>query len=89
MSSLVLHGHFYQPPRENPWSGRMDREESAHPFSDWNERIHHECYSANARVRLDDRSVNNYSRMSFDFGPTLLEWVERFHPRTYRSLLEA
>ena len=89
MSSLVLHGHFYQPPRENPWTGHIDREMSAHPFSDWNERIHYECYAANARVRLKDRVVNNYRRMSFDFGPTLLEWVERFHPRTYRSLIEA
>ncbi len=89
MSSLVIHGHFYQPPRENPWTGRIDREESAHPFFDWNERIHHECYDANTRAPLDGRTVNNYGRMSFDFGPTLLGWMERFHPRTYRGVLEA
>ncbi len=65
---VCVHGHFYQPPRENPWTGRVEREASAAPFHDWNERITAECYGPNA---------DNYSRMSFNFGPTLLSWLER------------
>ena len=65
---ICVHGHFYQPPRENPWTGRVEREVSAAPFHDWNERITAECYGPNA---------DNYSRMSFNFGPTLLSWLDR------------
>lgn len=65
---VCVHGHFYQPPRENPWTGRVGREASAAPFHDWNERITAECYRPNA---------DNYSRMSFNFGPTLLSWLDR------------
>lgn len=69
MSRFVcVHGHFYQPPRENPWTGRVEREASAAPFHDWNERITTECYGPNA---------DNYPRMSFNFGPTLLSWLDR------------
>jgi alpha-amylase/alpha-mannosidase (GH57 family) len=79
---LVVHGHFYQPPRENPWTGEVEREPSAAPYHDWNERIHDECYAPNA-------VANNYARLSFNFGPTLLSWLERQHPETYRQIIAA
>jgi alpha-amylase/alpha-mannosidase (GH57 family) len=95
MSSIVIHAHFYQPPRENPWTGAIDREDSAHPYHDWNERIHAECYRANAFARIVDgrgrvdHIVNNYLNFSFNFGPTLLNWLETAHPEAYRRILEA
>jgi alpha-amylase/alpha-mannosidase (GH57 family) len=95
MTHLVIHGHFYQPPRENPWTGLLDREPSAHPWHDWNQRVHHECYRPNAFARIVDRFgrveriVNNYNRISFNFGPTLLSWMERFDPTTYNRVIEA
>lgn len=95
MGSIIIHGHFYQPPRENPWTGAVDRERSALPFHDWNERINAECYRPNAYARITDnrgsieRIVNNYSSISFNFGPTLLNWLERVHPDTYARILEA
>lgn len=94
MRSLIIHGHFYQPPRENPWTGNVDAEPDAAPFHDWNERIHAECYGPNAAVRMQtangsERVINNYCNLSFDFGPTLLSWLERQHPRTYSSILAA
>jgi hypothetical protein len=85
---LVLHGHFYQPPREDPWTDRVEREAEAAPFHDWNERIHAECYRANAFARLVDEEgriaglVDNYAHLSFDLGPTLGRWLERRHPST-------
>lgn len=82
MTALIIHGHFYQPPRENPWTGEVEAEPSAAPFHDWNERIHAECYAPNA-------SVNNYTRISFNFGPTLLSWLERHHPDTYQHVIAA
>ena len=80
MREVCIHGHFYQPTRENPWTGVIDAQPSAAPFRDWNERIAAECYAPNAAARLLDgektRSVrNNYSGLSFDFGPTLLTWM--------------
>ena len=95
MTALIIHGHFYQPPRENPWTGVIDPEPGAHPFPNWNERIHAECYAPNASVSIVDaknggeRTVNNYANISFDFGPTLLSWLEQQHPATYRSILAA
>lgn len=94
MTSLIIHGHFYQPPRENPWTGEIDVETTAAPFHDWNERIHAECYQPNSTVRLidpnnDERVVNNYELVSFDFGPTLLSWLQRHHDETYRRILAA
>jgi hypothetical protein len=92
---LVAHGHFYQPPRENPWLGIVERQDSAAPYHDWNERIAAECYTPNAFARiLDDNGriigiVNNYELMSFNFGPTLLSWLEDEMPDTYRRILEA
>lgn len=92
---VVIHGHFYQPPRENPWIEAIEREESAFPFHDWNERISSECYWPNAYARILDgkgkilRLFNNYSSISFNFGPTLLSWIEKERPHLYRRILEA
>ena len=82
MTALVIHGHFYQPPRENPWTGEVEAEPDAAPYHDWNERIHAECYAPNA-------VANNYARISFNFGPTLLSWLERHHRDTYQQILAA
>ncbi len=93
--SLCIHGHFYQPPRENPWLEDIEVQDSAHPYHDWNERITRECYAPNAASRiLDGRGriveiVDNYRDISFNFGPTLLSWLARKEPETYRRLLEA
>jgi alpha-amylase/alpha-mannosidase (GH57 family) len=92
---LAIHGHFYQPPRENPWTEEIELQKSAAPFHDWNERIHHECYLPNARARVLEEDgrivdiVNNFEMMSFNFGPTLLSWLERKHPDTYRAIVLA
>src|SRR5262249_55248153 len=92
---LVVHGHFYQPPRENPWTDAVEREPSAAPFHDWNARIHAECYRANGFARIHDgrgriaRIVDNYRRISFDFGPTLMRWIERADPRAYARIVAA
>src|ERR687884_922731 len=94
-TALIIHGHFYQPPRENPWTGLVEREPGARPFHDWNERIHSECYRPNAFARIVDsynrveQIVNNYANISFNFGPTLLTWLEREHPETYARILAA
>ncbi len=92
---ICIHGHFYQPPRENAWLEAIEVQDSAHPYHDWNERISAECYAPNAASRiLDDKGViknivNNYSRISFNFGPTLLSWMELYDAETYRAILEA
>jgi len=93
---LVIHGHFYQPPRENAWTESIQRQESAGPpYHDWNERINVECYRTNAFARILDQTncivniANNYEHMSFNFGPTLLSWLENHSPVTYRRILEA
>src|SRR5690606_2165707 len=92
---LCIHGHFYQPPRENPWLEAVEFQESAEPYHDWNDRITDECYAANARSRILDsegrieRIVNNYTRISFNFGPTLLSWMESFRPEVYRAIIDA
>ncbi|HWA17168.1 MAG TPA: DUF3536 domain-containing protein [Gemmatimonadales bacterium] len=95
MPSVIIHGHFYQPPREDPWLDAVEREPSAAPFHDWNERIERECYRAVAAARVPGpggriaRLLNCYEWMSFNFGPTLLEWLEGAAPGTYRSIIEA
>lgn len=95
MTALIIHGHFYQPPRENPWTGEVDVEPDAAPFHDWNERVYAECYQPNSSVRVVDGTtgeesvVNNYELLSFDFGPTLLSWLERHHPPTYARVIAA
>lgn len=92
---LVIHGHFYQPPRENPWLGLIDLQESAAPFHDWNERILSECYRPNTRSRLFDSEgrirdvVNNLENISYNFGPTLIRYIEAEDPETYRGILDA
>ncbi len=92
---ICIHGHFYQPPRENPWLEAVETHDSAHPYHDWNERITVECYEPNATARILDerdrivRIVNNYTTISFNFGPTLLSWLEERAPRTYQSIIEA
>jgi alpha-amylase/alpha-mannosidase (GH57 family) len=92
---VAIHGHFYQPPRENPWFEAVEKEESAYPFHDWNERIALECYRPNAYARILDGKgkildiINNYSSMSFNFGPTLLSWIEKRIPSVYQRILEA
>ncbi len=91
----VVHGHFYQPPRENPWLETIPREPTAAPFHDWNERITAECYAANASARrLDDTGriaeiADNYRRISFNFGPTLIGYLERAAPEVYAAILAA
>ena len=95
MLSICIHGHFYQPPRENPWLEEIEIQESAAPWHDWNERIASECYGPNGAARILDekgwiRSItNNYSRISFNFGPTLLSWMERKRPDIYEAVLRA
>jgi alpha-amylase/alpha-mannosidase (GH57 family) len=91
---ICIHGHFYQPPRENAWLEVIEVQDSAHPYHDWNERISAECYGPNAASRiLKDgvikNIVNNYCRISFNFGPTLLSWMEVNDPETYYAILEA
>ncbi|HEX9530357.1 MAG TPA: hypothetical protein VF954_04405, partial [Acidimicrobiales bacterium] len=94
-ANLVVHGHFYQPPRENPWTEEVAREASAGPFHDWNARITAECYRPNGWARvIDDRGrvvaiVNNYEHLSFDMGPTLMSWLATEAPETYARVLEA
>jgi len=93
--SIVIHGHFYQPPREDPWLDEVEAEPSAAPAHDWNERIEQECYRAVAAARLPGpggriaRIINLYEWVSFNFGPTLLEWLERAAPDTYQAVLDA
>jgi alpha-amylase/alpha-mannosidase (GH57 family) len=93
MTPLIIHGHFYQPPRENPWTGIIDPEPSALPFHDWNERIHAECYQPNSDARIVaggvEQIVNNYEHISFDFGPTLLSWLLQHHAETYKRIVAA
>ena len=92
---LCLHGHFYQPPRENPWIDAIEVQDSAEPFHDWNERIAAECYGPNGAARLKGEGdrildiVNNYLHLSFNFGPTLLAWLERASPESYARIVEA
>ena len=92
---VCVHGHFYQPPRENPWLETVEVQNSASPFHDWNERITAECYAPNGASRITNkqgqitRILNNYSCISYNFGPTLLSWLERYAARTYRAIVAA
>jgi alpha-amylase/alpha-mannosidase (GH57 family) len=92
---ICVHGHFYQPPRENPWLELVERQESAWPYHDWNERITEECYGPNtaARVLGDQgritRLINNYGRMSFNVGPTLLAWMADHDPEVHAAIVAA
>jgi alpha-amylase/alpha-mannosidase (GH57 family) len=92
---ICIHGHFYQPPRENPWLENVELQDSAYPYHDWNERVTAECYAPNSVSRILDgdnqivQLVNNYSKVSFNFGPTLLSWLEVKAPDVYDAILEA
>jgi alpha-amylase/alpha-mannosidase (GH57 family) len=91
---VCIHGHFYQPPRENPWLETVETQDSAAPYHDWNERVCAECYAVNGAARMVNEKnhiigiVDNYSRMSFNFGPTLLSWLRDNAPRTLRMILD-
>ena len=95
MGYICIHGHFYQPPRENPWLEAVELQDSAYPYHDWNERVTGECYAPNSAARILNaeerivRIVNNYEKISFNFGPTLLSWMEMSSPRVYRAILQA
>jgi alpha-amylase/alpha-mannosidase (GH57 family) len=92
---VCIHGHFYQPPRENPWLEAVEIQDSAHPYHDWNERVNAECYAPNSASRILDGNgrvmdiVSIYARISFNFGPTLLSWMETHAPEIYRAILLA
>ena len=92
---VTVHGHFYQPPRENPYLDTIERQPSAYPFHDWNERIHHECYRPNAFARILNNQgevmevVNNFEYLSFNIGPTLMSWMENYDIEVYQRILEA
>lgn len=92
---ICIHGHFYQPPRENPWLETVEPQDSAFPYHDWNERITDECYARNAASRILNEEkqiikiVNNYSKISFNFGPTLMSWIADKFPNVYQAILDA
>ena len=92
---VCIHGHFYQPPRENPWLEAVEVQDSAYPYHDWNERITTECYGPNSASRILDGEgritdiVSNYLKISFNFGPNLLAWMESSAPEIYRAIVEA
>ena len=92
---VCIHGHFYQPPRESPWLEAIEMQDSAFPYHDWNERIAAECYAANAVSRIWDTEgriaqlVNNYASISFNFGPTVLLWMQKFATEAYEAILDA
>jgi alpha-amylase/alpha-mannosidase (GH57 family) len=92
---ICIHAHFYQPPRENAWLEAVELQDSAYPYHDWNERVTAECYAPNSASRILDgdgrilQIVNNYSKISFNFGPTLLSWMEQKSPAVYQAILEA
>jgi alpha-amylase/alpha-mannosidase (GH57 family) len=92
---VCIHGHFYQPPRENAWLEVVEMQDSAAPFHDWNERINFECYAPNRAARILDHEqhiikiVNNYAKISFNFGPTLLSWMEETDPVTHQAIIDA
>ena len=92
---VCVHGHFYQPPRENPWLEAVELQDSAYPYHDWNERVTAECYAPNSASRILDGDhrimdiVSNYAKISFNFGPTVLMWMENASTELYRSILAA
>ena len=92
---LTIHGHFYQPPRENPWLEYLEPQESALPCHDWNERICKECYAPNSISKIVGDNgkivdiVNNYAHISYNFGPTLLSWLEKYSPHTYEQIIKS
>ncbi|MGA2131770.1 MAG: hypothetical protein ABSH50_05715 [Bryobacteraceae bacterium] len=94
MGYICIHNHFYHPPRENPWLEAIELQDSAYPYHDWNEKVTAECHAPNSASRILDSEnrivdvVNNYALVSFDFGPTLLSWLEVYAPQVYRAILQ-
>ena len=92
---ICVHGHFYQPPRDNAWLEYVEVQDKAYPYHDWNERITAECYEPNSSSHIlnSERKivqiVSNYAKMSFNFGPTLLSWMEENAPHVYQAILDA
>jgi alpha-amylase/alpha-mannosidase (GH57 family) len=92
---ICIHGHFYQPPRENPWLEAVELQDSSYPYHDWNTRVTAECYAPNSASRILDAEkrivdiVNNYAKISFNFGPTLLAWIERHEPEIHAAIIDA
>jgi alpha-amylase/alpha-mannosidase (GH57 family) len=92
---VTVHGHFYQPPRENPYLNAVERQPSAAPCHDWNERVHQECYRPNAFARVLNNQgevvkiINNFEYLSFNIGPTLMSWMERHDVETYQRIIDA
>ena len=92
---VCIHGHFYQPPRESPWTGKIEEQPSASPFPNWNFRINQECYDSNSKAPIlgsngtPERYQNNYGYMSYNFGPTLLRWMDEHNPSTVKCLIDA
>src|SRR5215813_6459747 len=92
---ICIHGHFYQPPRENPWLEEIEYQDSAYPYHDWNERITAQCYAPNSVARIlgnklqIKKIINNYAWISFNFGPTLLSWLEKKNPEVYKAIIDA
>ncbi len=92
---ICIHGHFYQPPRENPWLEAIELQDSAYPYHDWNERINAECYAPNSASRILDGQgriesiLNNYAHISYNFGPTLMAWMQDQSPETYKLAIDA
>jgi alpha-amylase/alpha-mannosidase (GH57 family) len=95
MINICIHGHFYQPPRENPWTGEIEEQPGAKPYHDWNERIYSECYKPNTEAEIINETgevvtiVNNYEYINFNFGPALLAWIKRKHPDIYNKIIAA
>lgn len=96
MKYVCVHGHFYQPPRGNPWQAdAVPEQPSAAPFHDWNERITAECYEPNTAAYLlngsgEVRAVrNNFFDLSFNVGPTLFEWMEQHAPHSAKAIITA
>jgi len=91
---ICIHGHFYQPPRENAWLESIEKQDSAYPYHDWNERVTAECYAPNTASRILDSEdnitqiVNNYAKMSYNFGPNLLMWLKEKEPAVYQNIID-
>ena len=91
---IAVHGHFYQPPREDPWTGEIEPQPDAAPARDWNERVHDECYRPNTEAAIPTTDgetwiANNFEKLSFNVGPTLMAWMEKAHPDTHARIIEA
>lgn len=92
---ICVHGHFYQPPRENPWLEAIEIQDTAYPYHDWNERVNAECYAPNTASRVRDGDgrildiINNYAKISFNFGPTVFSWMKVYSPEIYQAVLDA